>query len=120
MQQVIKLSPTKFNVSWSGRTQEKDKIVIDFEPIIDYFQLSGDFVLIHWQSRPFGLRRWGAYDSFSHNYYPFDYDKINLNFIPIKLLQRPEIPNVLPPSAVILFSDCRLIIKEDFLEIKKI
>ena len=113
MQQIIKLSPTKFNVSWSQRPEQKDKVVIDFQAIINYFALSGNFVLIHWQSKPFGLRRWGAYDNSSQDYHAFDFDQIELNVSPMRLLQRPEKQNVLPPSAVILIENARLVKKGD-------
>ncbi len=107
-QKIIKLAPYKFQLHWTSDIKKKDSITIDFSSIINYFQLMGDFVLIHWQSRPKGKRRWGLYDSFSDQYHAFDWNQLETNGKPSKYIQSPELPDVLPPCAVVLYENTKV------------
>ncbi|MEM8641657.1 MAG: hypothetical protein AAGG51_22990 [Cyanobacteria bacterium P01_G01_bin.54] len=63
---ISKLTPTRFRLWWQGVFSSA--MTIDFEPLIEHFQLKGDFKLVHWQAKPFGLRRWGVYDGLTGTY----------------------------------------------------
>jgi hypothetical protein len=60
--------PNKFVLVWRDI---QEHLVLDFNPIINGFYLTeySNFVLIHWQGKPKGLRTWGMYDSQTQNYY---------------------------------------------------
>lgn len=34
---------------------------LDFNPIINYFNLEGNYILQHWQAKPFGYRHFGYF-----------------------------------------------------------
>lgn len=49
--------------------EKKDsELILDFNPIIDYFNLTGVFSLIHWQAKPVNYRQWGIYQGNTDNY----------------------------------------------------
>jgi hypothetical protein len=60
------LSPAQFAVSTIG--VDNSDIILNFEPIINQFQLSGKFYLIHWQATPKGHREFGIYSSVNDGY----------------------------------------------------
>ena len=77
------------------------EIKLDFNPLIEQFNLSGNFYLIHWQARPQGYRQWGIYNSKDDTYtssleLPKAYGAMRL------LMLDDSQPNKLP-SAVIHF-----------------
>ena len=83
------------------------ELQMDFNPIIDWFQLKGYFCLLHWQAKPFGERRWGVYDSKTDSYWSLLYDQLQIRAIP-RLLQVDETTVKSVPTAVLYFSDSRL------------
>ncbi|WP_146136581.1 hypothetical protein, partial [Aphanothece hegewaldii] len=48
----------KFTLHWPD--VPNSQLIIDFNPLIVFFGLTGHFVLLHYQARPVGLRRFGA------------------------------------------------------------
>ncbi len=102
-QSIIKLNKAKFNISWSNRPEDKDKIIVDFNSIINHFQLSGKFQLLHWQAKPRGLRQWGLYDNQLDTYTSMK--KIDLRGKKCCGLQMDEEKIIYPPSAVILIQN---------------
>ena len=58
----------QFKVGWPGVSGSA--MLIDFRPLMDAFGLSAgdDFVLIHWQAQPKGLRQWGLYSGKTDSY----------------------------------------------------
>lgn len=87
------------------------ELKMDFNPIIDRFHLTGDFCLVHWQAKPFGLRRWGAYDAGKDKYYPFTWNGA-LCSTPPTFLQIDEELVKSVPTAVLLFPNTTVILKE--------
>jgi hypothetical protein len=108
LQKVFRKAKHQFVVTWEHHPN--DRIKLDFTPIINQFKLTAyqDFLLLHWQNRPRGLRRWGIFCYAPDQYYCTDYDKIQLPNVETKLLQIPELQLRLPPSAVVLFPDCTI------------
>lgn len=60
MKSIERIAKGKFRVNTLG--VEGSQLLLDFNPIIDRFKLSGRFKLIHWQARPKGHREFGIYD----------------------------------------------------------
>jgi hypothetical protein len=105
MRQIVKkIGQSKFRVFWNE--QRNSELIMDFKPIINQFNLTGNFVLLHWQALPKYLRRWGMFCSASDDYYPFNHDQLkviaNRNF---STLQIDEAKWGTKPTAVILVQD---------------
>ena len=66
MKSIQHISKAKFKISTPGVAGSE--LELDFNPIIDEFNLIGDFTLIHWQARPKGYREWGIYTSSTDTY----------------------------------------------------
>ena len=103
-QKIIKLAEKQFRVFWEG--YEKQGLRLDFTPICNQLELNAPTVLLHWQGRPFGLRRWGVYCWQSDQYYGVDHDKLNLANLPSETYQIPEKQFKSLPTAVLVFRDC--------------
>lgn len=106
-QKIIKLGKGQFRVFWEGK--EKQALRLNFNPLIEVIE-NKDSVILHWQGRPFGLRRWGVYCIQSDTYYGIDADKLNLKGCP-KTIQIPELQNRTIPTAVLVFENCKVIKK---------
>lgn len=104
-QKVIKLGQGRFRVLWEKLPEQA--ITLDFNPIIKRFNLNQykDYVLLHWQARPHGLRRWGLYSGRADQYYGADWDKATFDQCNIQLLQIDELGLLEPPSAVVFIPD---------------
>lgn len=96
-QHVELVSPGQFRVWWDG--YEDQALLLNFNPLIATFNLTGAFCLIHWQARPKGLRRWGVYDHLAGMYYPMDYNQFNRCKVIMQFLQIPDGTSL--PSAAI-------------------
>lgn len=109
-QKIVKTGKGKFNINWDYQKYAHDVIKLDFNPIINHFNLErfSAYTLIHWQSRPKGLRRWGFYCGKSDQYYGCDHDKAFFDNGTIELLQLDELQLLNPPSAVILLADTQV------------
>lgn len=104
-QKIIKLSDRRFKVWWDDAVLQRQALTLDFNSIINRFNLPQrypDFVLLHWQARPKGLRRWGVYHYGNDQYYGTDWDKCSFDNCTIELLQMDEMQLINPPSAVVL------------------
>lgn len=75
------------------------QLILDFNPVIKKFALTGNFQLIHWQARPKNYREWGIYHSKDDRYETLPGFQITGNF---KSLQIPDKEAASIPSAVIL------------------
>ena len=73
-------------------------LILDFNPLIKYFNLSGNFDLIHWQARPRKYREWGVYNSQSDNYLSLSKIDFEGKFT---TLQIPDERAVTLPTAVL-------------------
>lgn len=99
-------------VSLTYVTMPDFNLQMDFNPIIDWFRLRGQFCILHWQAKPFGQRRWGLYDAGKDSYTSLKYCELQLGVIP-QLLQVNENIIKTVPTAVLYFPKSRLI-KNDY------
>jgi hypothetical protein len=111
-QKIIKIGKGRFRVLWNEQRYEGQAIILDFNPILQQFNLDNlyrDYCLLHWQSRPFGLRRWGIYHRTEDEYYGVDYDKVSFSNIEgMQLLQVDETRLISPPSATVLLPNHKI------------
>jgi hypothetical protein len=63
----VKLERAKFSIQTIFSSD--NPLILDFNPIIDTFNLKDRFALLHWQARPKPWRQWGIYGSKEDNYY---------------------------------------------------
>ncbi len=110
-QKIIKEGQGKFRVFWEG--QEQSALRLDFNPLLKHLNLSIPAVLLHWQGRPWGLRRWGVYCSDTDQYYGVDHDKLDLSNFPSKTFQIPEKQFKTLPTAVVIYFNCKVLFKEN-------
>lgn len=85
-------------------TPEADnfQLILDFNPLIEKFKLTGEFKLIHWQAKPKGYREWGIYDSKDDSYKSLEKFDLTGKFT---TLQIPDSEVKSVPSAVLLYRD---------------
>ena len=97
---VIKLSKAKFQVSTNG--VKNSTLILDFNEVINYFNLKGSFSLVHFQAKPKKYRQWGIYKSFSDTYKSIsDFEVKGV----VKTLQVPDNLTTSLPSAVLYVPD---------------
>lgn len=99
MKRITKLSKAKFKLITENIPNSD--IELNFNLIIENFNLSGNFALIHWQAKPKGDRQWGVYVSEFDNYYSCI--EVELNFGKIKSLQLDDKTVSTVPSAVLYY-----------------
>ena len=102
--QITKIQKAKFKVTTPGVTGSE--LELDFQPVIDEFNLEGNFILIHWQARPKGHREWGIYSSRDDNYRSIA--ELKLNNVWLKSLQLDDTTAKTIPSAVLYGDDDRI------------
>ncbi len=100
MKNITKISRAKFKISTPD--VPGSELELDFNPIIDEFNLTGNFILIHWQAKPKGFRQWGLYSSKEDNYQSVG--RFTQNIGRLKSLQLNDQSVRTIPSAV-LYSD---------------
>ena len=66
MKNLEKLGVAKFKISTP--TVASSDIELNFNPIIEQFKLSGNYILIHSSAKPKGYREWGIYSSSDDSY----------------------------------------------------
>ncbi|MEM6612300.1 MAG: hypothetical protein AAF652_08605 [Cyanobacteria bacterium P01_C01_bin.72] len=96
MKLIQKIGKAKFKVSTPGVTG--GDLELDFNPVIEQFNLKGNFCLIHWQARPKGHREWGVYSSKDDSYQ--SQEKLKLNITVAESLQLDDTQAKTIPSAV--------------------
>lgn len=108
--QLIQVTERKVELKYSDRPGFSLKM--DFGPLIEYFGLTGNFCLLHWQAKPKGERLWGIWDDSVKQYFSRPSNKIvfgkDLNF---RLISIPEVGEV-KPTAVFLFQGAITIAEE--------
>lgn len=102
--QITKIQKAKFKIVTPGITNSE--LELDFQPIIDQFQLEGDFFLIHWQARPKGHREWGIYSSTEDSYRSTS--ELAINLTSAKSLQLDDTTAKTIPSAVLYCQSDRI------------
>ena len=96
MKLIQKLGKGKFKVSTPGVVGQD--LELDFNPVLQQFNLEGNFCLIHWQARPKGHREWGIYSSVDDSYQ--SQLKLKLNVAVAESLQLDDATAKTIPSAV--------------------
>lgn len=109
-QKVIKLGERQFKVFWEQ--YETQALRLDFRPLVTQLNINSPTVFLHWQGRPFGLRRWGVYCWESDQYYGVDHDKLTLGDLPAITYQIPEKQFKTLPTAVLVYRNCVVQSKE--------
>ncbi|MBW4535184.1 MAG: hypothetical protein KME09_14715 [Pleurocapsa minor HA4230-MV1] len=99
MKTIQHITNAKFKVNTQG--VENSELILDFQPIIDKFKLTGDFKLIHWQARPKGHREFGIYSSVDDSYRSTD-NLSKAGYGSVQFLQLDDATANTLPSAVIL------------------
>ena len=99
MKVIQKLGVAKFQVTTPEISD--GQLTLDFNPVIEEYNLQGKFALIHWQARPKGYREWGIYEAQTDTYrssfdFPPAYGKM-------KMLMLDDKTASTIPSAVIYF-----------------
>lgn len=106
MKQVIrKLGERKFHIFWRGdyRDVPSSNLELDFLPFIQLLDEPIGKILIHFQAKPKGLRRWGIYDFENDEYYCCNHNEVAIDSNNILLLSLDEnTTRTIPTSAVIL------------------
>ncbi|MDS3861034.1 hypothetical protein RIF25_09455 [Thermosynechococcaceae cyanobacterium BACA0444] len=83
---------------------------LNFGPIIAVFELSGQFVLQHWQAQPKGLRHFGyfSFQDGNHSYHTIPFNLCSVEVCP-EPIQIDEKVYKTVPTAVNLFRNSQLI-----------
>lgn len=110
-----KKEDASFYVFWreDGSDIKDSAMHLDFRPIITEYNLKGNFLLLHWQAKPVGKRRWGIYDGANDIYHSLVWDKVYFDLVTMKLLQLDEKKHPTKPTAVILLDDATLTFKDN-------
>ena len=99
MKNVNKISKAKFKVATPHVLDSE--LLLDFNPVIEKFKLTGDYYLIHWQARPKGYREWGVYDSANDTYTSIVKPAKSYGSVEYLMLDDRWAKSI--PSAVVLF-----------------
>lgn len=105
-QTITRTAPFKFTVENPG-SPLTDTLRLDFGPLLDNALYQAPMVMIHFQARPKGLRRWGLYDSHSDTYHSFDSDSdVDTEAIDWNLLSIPdsEFPSTIPTCVFVAYN----------------
>ena len=105
MTQIIRKTGFRtYQLFWE---EKPDEILnLDFNPLVNQFRLNDDkCVLVHWQAKPKGLRRYGVYDVLKDQYYGVDYDKLSLAYTKCIPIQIDETAFKTIPTAVLLYKE---------------
>lgn len=109
---VQRLSDATFRINWEGVPNSSLKI--NFAALINHFGLEGNFVLLHWQAKPFGLRQWGLYEHQSDRYFSRAFDQVQFGAnLSMQTLQIDEVKFAgIRPTAMLYFPDAYVDVDE--------
>lgn len=97
---INKLNTGKFALNWVN--VPNSELILNFNPLISTYKLTGTYCLLHWQAKPKFYRRWGIYYSATDYYYSFEWNRLIINErLPVKALQISESKYRTVPTAVI-------------------
>ena len=97
MKNIKKIGVGKYMVTTPGVSDSEIKL--DFNPPIEECNLTGDYLLIHWQSCPKGLIEWGTYKSKDDSYQSVA--KLTINLAITKSLQLAVLPAKTLPNDIL-------------------
>lgn len=101
MKTIQKTGKAKFRISTPN--VPGSEIALDFTPIIEQFNLKGEYKLIHWQGRPKGERQWGIYDPQADSYRCGVFENTLQFYGGMRLLMLDDKTVTTLPSAVLHF-----------------
>ena len=90
--------PNKFVLTHKGQ----EPLIMDFNPLIESFDLIGNYVLVHYQSKPKYLRTWGVF--YEGEYFSIDTITSNRPSLTLKI---DETLLSLPPHAVMYYPESK-------------
>lgn len=104
---INRTSKQNFDVFWDG---VRDSFLhLNFTPVIQQFNLTGNFALLHWQAKPKYYRRWGLYYAPHDYYYSFNYNELLIECsLDLQTLQINEAKWKAIPTAVVLLQPVTL------------
>lgn len=122
-QVIQKVAPQIFTSHWeqNGEIINGSQIKLNFQPLIKQFSLTGNYVLIHWQAKPKGLRRFGVYCS-TDCYQAVDHNKLVFNDLPFSLMNAIQVDENFVrtvPTAVLHIDDSIVDAMGDIVVIKQ-
>lgn len=97
---ITKINKARFNVMTVSTVNFQ--LILNFNPLIEKFNLTGNYKLVHWQAKPKNSRRWGIYNSKDDSYQSLE--NFQLKGI-IQSLQIPDKESISIPSAVLLLKE---------------
>lgn len=104
MKLIQKLGTARFKISTPGVAASE--LELNFNPIIEAKNLTGDYLIIHWQARPKGDREWGIYQSSDDSYRSTLGGKINMSDAEMFQLDDKTAKTI--PSAVLITNESRV------------
>lgn len=96
----------RFKFSLSYQSIPDFILRLNFEPIVDEFNLTGDFTLLHWQAKPKQLRRWGAFCQLKGTTQYHAFDHFIANGLEHRGFQLDETDTLFVPTAVVYYPNC--------------
>jgi hypothetical protein len=98
--QLIENEGTKVKIRYSD--QPSFLMAIDFADIIRYHNLTGNYVIVHYQAMPKGERRWGVFDGANQQYYSVRDCGLEIwGGVSTRYISMPEIGGAKPTSVVL-------------------
>jgi hypothetical protein len=105
---TIETAEGRVKLTYPNLPDLKDfELKMDFNPIIEKFNITGKFCLLHWQAKPFGLRRWGIYDGGTDKYFAVKWDCLDIVSTAIPLQLDEQIIKTVP-TAVLYFKESKV------------
>ncbi|MEE3716276.1 hypothetical protein V2H45_05910 [Tumidithrix elongata RA019] len=118
IQTITKLAESTFRCSWVG--VENSTLKLNFDVLIDHFQLEGKFCLVHWQAKPRNFRKWGVYCHSADAYFSVKFDKLIFEEgMTVKALQIPDKVTHTIPTAVLIYLNTYVQENDGLIWIKK-
>lgn len=107
---ITKIVPRQFQLVFSD--EAKTTMVLNFQPLVEAINYQRAYTILHFQSRPKGLRQWGVYDVTNDSYTSTDDKHLVIKKVP-KAHQIPDTPKIMP-TAVLYFVDTTVIVENGY------
>lgn len=121
--QITKLAFATFLCNWLNA---QGKVVapplkLNFDVLIEEFNLTGQFTLVHWQARPKNLRRWGIYCATSDHYHSCEYERLRFTeSAALQALQVDESVIKTVPTSVLYLPSTQVLFEDDHVFVRGI
>lgn len=112
-QRITPNGPAAFIIQWFGENglpHPNSQLRINFNPVLSAIgAIPGQtrVSLLHWQAKPFGYRRWGAYCCATNTYY--SHTSIDVRAVP-RTIQVDEFAVPTIPTAMLYFPETQVYI----------